>query len=156
MLLSALAIAVAAPMTPALADPPGWSHAGGHGKERQHDDRRHDERRDREARADWRSHDYNRPDPRHRGYYADRYYVADRRYAPRRLGPNDRIYRGADNRYYCRRSDGTTGLIIGGIGGGVLGNLIAPGGSKTVGSLIGGSLGAVLGNAIDRNNISCR
>ena len=30
------------------------------------------------------------------------------------LSANDRVYLGRDNRYYCRRSDGTTGLIIGG------------------------------------------
>lgn len=39
----------------------------------------------------------------------------DRRYRSYRLGRNDRIYRGSDNRYYCRRDDGTTGLIVGGV-----------------------------------------
>ena len=47
----------------------------------------------------------------------------DRRYRSYRLGRIDRIYRGSDNRYYCRRDDGTTGLIVGGIAGGLLGNL---------------------------------
>ncbi len=108
---------------------------------------------------DWqrgRNYSYNRPDPRYNGYYADNYYRSGANYNVRPLGSNDRIYRGQDNRYYCRRSDGTTGLIIGAIGGGVLGNVIAPGGSKTLGSLLGGGLGAVLGNSIDRNNVSCR
>ena len=80
----------------------------------------------------------------------------DRRYRPRRLGRNDRIYRGSDNRYYCRRDDGTTGLIIGGIGGGVLGHIIAPGGSKTLGTIIGAGAGALIGRAIDDGDVVCR
>jgi hypothetical protein len=100
-------------------------------------------------------YNYNRPDPRYNGYYADNYYRGGN-YQAQRLNVNDRIYRGNDNRYYCRRNDGTTGLIIGALGGGTLGNIIAPGGSKTLGSIIGGSLGAVLGNSIDRNNVTCR
>ena len=80
----------------------------------------------------------------------------DRRYRPRRLGRNDYVYRGSDNRYYCRRDDGTTGLIIGGIGGGVLGHIIAPGGSKTLGTIIGAGAGALLGRAIDDGDIVCR
>lgn len=35
------------------------------------------------------------------------------------------------------RSDGTTGLIVGGMAGGVLGSIICPGGSKTVGAILG-------------------
>jgi hypothetical protein len=100
-------------------------------------------------------YNYNRPDPRYNGYYADNYYRGGN-YQAQRLNVNDRIYRGQDNRYYCRRSDGTTGLLVGAIGGGVLGNVIAPGGSKTLGSIIGGSLGAVLGQSVDRNNVTCR
>ena len=72
------------------------------------------------------------------------------------MNRDDRIYRGRDNRYYCRRSDGTTGLIIGAVGGGVLGNIIAPGGSKTLGAPLGGGVGAVLGSSIDRGNVTCR
>jgi hypothetical protein len=128
---------------------------GRHGNNRRDDDRR-DDRRD-DAR-DWQrggGYSYNRPDPRYNGYYADNYYRGGS-YQTRRLGANDRIYRGRDNRYYCRRSDGTTGLIIGALGGGVLGNVIAPGGSKTLGSILGGGLGAVLGSSIDRGNVTCR
>lgn len=114
----------------------------------------------REDKRDWRrygAYDYNRPDPRYGNrYYADRYYRDGRYYGPQRLSYNDRIYRGQDGRYYCRRSDGTTGLIVGALGGGVLGNVIAPGGSKTVGSILGGSLGAIIGRSLDRNNVVCR
>lgn len=105
-------------------------------------------------------YDYDRPDPRHNGYYADNYYRSDRRYRERRMSENDRIYRGRNGNYYCRRSDGTTGLIVGGVAGGVLGNIIAPGDSKTLGTVLGVIGGAAIGAAIDssssNNNVRCR
>lgn len=101
-------------------------------------------------------YDYDRPDPAYNGYYADRYYRQGGRHRDYRMSENDRVYVGQDGRYYCRRSDGTTGLIVGGIAGGVLGNIIAPGGSKTLGTLLGAAGGAVAGTAIDRNNVTCR
>lgn len=105
---------------------------------------------------DYRAYDYNRFEPGQRGYYADRYYRAGGNYRPYALGRNDRVYRGQDNRYYCRRSDGTTGLIVGGLAGGALGNIIAGGGSRLLGTLIGAGGGAVLGQSIDRGQVRCR
>ena len=110
-------------------------------------------------RDDWRSYrnyDYNRPDPRYNAYYADRYYRPGPQYRERRLSPNERIYRGRDGRYYCRRNDGTTGLIVGGIAGGALGNVIAPGGSETLGTVLGAIAGALIGRQVDRDNVRCR
>jgi uncharacterized protein YcfJ len=72
------------------------------------------------------------------------------------LRDDDQIYRDASGNYYCKRPDGTTGLIVGGLAGGVLGNIIAPGGSKTLGTILGAGAGALAGAAIDRNNIRCR
>jgi hypothetical protein len=112
---------------------------------------------DRRYRNDWSRYDYNRPDPSYGNYYADRYYSDDPRYRERRLSRNDRIYRGEDGRYYCRRSDGTTGLVVGAIAGGVLGNLIAPGGSETLGTILGALGGGFAGREIDRNqDVRCR
>lgn len=102
------------------------------------------------------SYDYDRPDPAYNGYYADRYYVDAPRYRERRLAANDRVYRGQDGRYYCRRPDGTTGLIVGAAAGGILGNLIASGGSQTIGTLLGAAGGALAGRAIERNQFRCR
>ena len=102
------------------------------------------------------AYDYNRPDPAYGGYYADRYYVDNARYRERRLSRNDRVYVGQDGRYYCRRNDGTTGLIVGAAAGGTLGAAIAPGGSGLLGALIGGAAGAALGKSVDSNNVRCR
>lgn len=73
----------------------------------------------------------------------------------RTLSENDYIYRDNEGRYYCKRDDGTTGTIVGAIAGGVLGNIIAPGGSKTLGTILGAGGGALAGRAIDRNDIRC-
>jgi hypothetical protein len=101
-----------------------------------------------------RDHGY-RGDDRRDGYRGDGD-RGDRGDRPRRhLGENDQIYRDNDGRYYCKRDDGTTGTIVGAIAGGVLGNIIAPGGSKTLGTILGGAGGAIAGNAIDRNDVSC-
>ncbi len=70
----------------------------------------------------------------------------------RYLAQNDMIYRDNDGRYYCKRDDGTAGTIVGAIAGGVLGNIIAPGGSKTLGTVLGAAGGALAGNAIDKND----
>jgi hypothetical protein len=106
---------------------------------------------DRYGRYDW-----NTPDPRYNGYYADNYYHSDRRYREYRLNSNDRIYRGRDGRYYCRRSDGSTGLIVGAVAGGILGSIIAPGDSKPLGAVIGAIGGGAAGAAIDSNNPDVR
>ena len=106
------------------------------------------------------SYDYDHPDPRYNGYYADSYYRDDHRYREHYLSESDRVYRGRDGRYYCRRSDGTTGLIVGGLAGGVAGNIIAPGDSKTLGTVLGAIGGAAIGAAVDSNNgdnrVRCR
>ena len=105
---------------------------------------------------DWRQYnryDYNRYEPGYNRYYADRYYRDGRYYADRRLTRNDRIYRGQNGQYYCRRSDGTTGLIIGAGIGALIGNRIDTGGSATVSTVIGGAAGALLGREIARGSV---
>jgi len=96
-------------------------------------------------------------DPYATDYDASRYYRDDPRYQERRLSAQDEVYRGSDGRYYCKRSDGTTGLIVGGASGALLGNVIDGGRSRTAGTLIGGALGALLGKSIDQNSdVRCR
>lgn len=97
-------------------------------------------------------------DPRFATQYdAARYYRNDSRYSERRLGAQDEVYRGSDGRYYCKRSDGTTGLIVGAAGGAILGNVIDGGRNRTAGTLVGGALGAMLGKSIEQNNdVRCK
>jgi hypothetical protein len=107
-----------------------------------------------------------RPDPRggyqddvvEQNYEPSRYYREGPNYQERVLTSDDRVYRGNDGRYYCKRNDGTTGLIIGAAGGGVLGNVIAGGHSRTVGTLLGAGIGALAGRAVDQNSqqVKCR
>ena len=108
---------------------------------------------------DWRTYsryDWNRP-AAGGYYYADEYYRDGRYYPERRLSYNDRIYRGRDGRYYCRRSDGTTGLIIGAGVGALIGNSLDNGRSSVLGTLLGAAAGGAVGASIDRNSdIRCR
>lgn len=120
--------------------------------DRHSDDRYSNNRR---YQDDYSRYDWNNPGPSGH-YYADRYYRDDRRYNERQLSFNDRIYRGSDGQYYCRRSNGTTGLIIGGITGGILGNMLSPGGSEVLGTIAGAAGGAVIGSAIERGEVRCR
>ncbi len=61
-----------------------------------------------------------------------------------------REWRGRDGRTYCRRSNGTTGLIVGGAAGALAGRAVDTRGDRTVGTLLGAAGGAVLGHEIDR------
>lgn len=83
----------------------------------------------------------------------------DRRYYARGDQPvrsDTRIWRGNDGRYYCKRDNGTTGLLIGAAVGGVAGHEIAGRGDKTLGVVLGAGAGALLGREIDRSNARCR
>ncbi|MFM9827218.1 MAG: glycine zipper 2TM domain-containing protein [Sphingomonas sp.] len=51
---------------------------------------------------------------------------------------------------YCRHSNGTVGLIAGGVGGALVGRSIDTRGDRTVGTLLGAVGGAFAGRAIDR------
>jgi hypothetical protein len=142
-LILALGLAsLAVPVGSALADPPPWAPA--HGR-RDRDDHRDDHRRDDDRRG-YDGRDYDR-----------RIYSRDGRYLePRRLGRNDRVWRGRDNRYYCRRDNGTTGLIVGGAAGALLGRSLDGSGDRLLGTLLGGAGGALLGREIDRGGVRCR
>jgi hypothetical protein len=97
-------------------------------------------------------------DPYATDYDASRYYREDPRYQERRLGAQDQVYRGSDGRYYCKRNDGTVGLVVGGAGGALVGNVIDGGHNRVAGTLIGGALGALIGRTVDQSNsdVRCR
>jgi outer membrane lipoprotein SlyB len=80
-----------------------------------------------------------------RYYRYSRYYDRDGYYS----GPT---WRGRDGRYYCRRSNGTTGLIIGGAAGALVGRSLDGGRNHTTGTVIGAVAGALAGRAIERDS----
>lgn len=85
-----------------------------------------------------------------RGEYRDSYYAQPVR-------RDTRTWRGDDGRYYCRKDNGTTGLLIGGAVGGLAGHEIAGrGGDRTLGVILGAAGGALLGREIDRGGSRCR
>lgn len=90
-------------------------------------------------------------------YDPARDYRGGSQYRERVLSTDERVYAGYDGRYYCRRSDGTTGLIAGGAAGGILGNVIDGGRSRTVGTLLGAAAGALAGRAVEQSQqVRCR
>jgi outer membrane lipoprotein SlyB len=93
------------------------------------------------------------------GYYADHDWGRDYHegnYEAYALGPRDRVYRGEDGRYYCRRHDGSVGLVVGAGVGALLGDAIAPRGSKLLGAILGGAAGAAVGASADQSNRDIR
>ncbi|HIQ17785.1 MAG TPA: glycine zipper 2TM domain-containing protein [Novosphingobium capsulatum] len=127
LVLAAMMAATAVSATTAMADP--W-HGHGHG----------------------RGHGYGHDRGYDRGDYDDRGYYRN----PRRISRDDHVWRGRDGRYYCRRSNGTTGLIIGAAGGALVGRAIDTRGDRTMGTVLGAVGGGLLGREIDRGNARCR
>jgi uncharacterized protein YcfJ len=66
------------------------------------------------------------------------------------------VWRGDNGRYYCRRQNGTTGLLIGGAAGALLGREVDNRGDRTLGTVLGAVGGALVGREIDRGGSSCR
>lgn len=72
-------------------------------------------------------------------YYRDGYYY----------GPT---WRGRDGRTYCRRSNGTVGLLVGGAAGALIGREIDGGRDRTAGTIIGAAVGALVGREVQRGS----
>lgn len=137
--------------TPAMARDHDWRG----------DDNRY-EHRDNGRHRGWDNHDRgNRGDRgdygNYRGNDYGNDYYRDRVRYDEPVYRNTRTWRGDDGRNYCRRSDGTTGLIIGGVAGALLGREVAGyRGDRTAGAIIGGAIGALAGKSIDSNGSRCR
>ena len=61
-------------------------------------------------------------------------------------------WRGSDGRMYCRKRDGTTGLIVGAAAGALIGRSIDRRGDRTTGTVVGAVAGAVIGREIERSS----
>ncbi len=66
-----------------------------------------------------------------------------------------REWRGEDGRTYCRKSNGTVGLVVGAAGGALLGRAIDTRGNRATGTIVGAAAGALVGREIDRKR-RCR
>jgi uncharacterized protein YcfJ len=62
-----------------------------------------------------------------------------------------REWRGRDGRTYCRKPNGTTGLVVGGVAGALVGRTIDSRGDRTLGTLLGAGAGALAGREIERS-----
>ena len=80
-----------------------------------------------------------------------------RSYAPRyyQSAEGVRYWQGEDGRYYCRRSNGTTGLIVGGAAGALAGRAIDTQGNRATGTILGAAAGALLGREVARGQVRC-
>lgn len=56
----------------------------------------------------------------------------------------------------CGTSSGTTGLILGAIAGGLIGNVVDGGDHRAVGTIVGAGGGALLGRKVEQNRDKCR
>src|SRR5215218_7850060 len=65
-----------------------------------------------------------------------------------------KTWRGSNGRVYCRKPNGTTGLIVGGAAGALAGRAIDNRGNRTTGTVLGAAVGALLGRHVQRNVIS--
>ncbi|UZK65943.1 glycine zipper 2TM domain-containing protein [Sphingomonas sp. M1-B02] len=74
-------------------------------------------------------------------------YKADQQ---RRNNRQYREWRGRDGKRYCRKPDGTTGLVVGAVGGALVGRTIDTRGDRTGGTVLGAVAGALAGREIER------
>lgn len=151
----ALAIPAFAMGAPAMAAVPVQApQSATYGSVMVHTDSVFENGRDRDDRRYRGGRGYDRNDRYERNDYRDRNYRGnDYRNQARH---ETRTWRGRDGRYYCERDNGTTGLLIGGVAGGLLGNEVAGRGDKTLGAILGAAGGAILGRSIDRGGSRCK
>ena len=74
----------------------------------------------------------------------------------RRTDNGIRYWKGEDGRYHCRRSNGTTGLLVGAALGALLGRAVDTRGDRAVGTILGAAGGALVGREIERGRTRCR
>ena len=71
--------------------------------------------------------------------------------AQRYYDRDGRTYYAQQQRYRCRRGNGTTGLIVGGAAGALLGRAVDGGRNQMLGTVLGAAGGALLGREVQRS-----
>ena len=71
-------------------------------------------------------------------------------------GYNGKVWRDSQGRLRCQRPNGTTGLIVGGAGGALLGRAIDTRGERATGTILGAAAGALIGRQLERSRYRCR
>ena len=66
-----------------------------------------------------------------------------------------KVWRDSHGQLRCKRPNGTTGLIVGGAGGALVGRAIDTHGERATGTILGAAAGALVGRSIDRNRYHC-
>lgn len=67
-----------------------------------------------------------------------------------------KTWRDSQGRLRCKRSNGTTGLIVGAAGGALVGRAIDTRGERTTGTVLGAAAGALLGREVQRSRSTRR
>ena len=100
---------------------------------------------------------WNKHRNRHyRGHASNARYANQFAYSGEPVYRDTRVWQGNDGHYYCQKKDGTTGLIIGGAAGALLGREIDSHGDRTLGTILGGAAGALLGKEVAQGGSRCR
>jgi uncharacterized protein YcfJ len=74
---------------------------------------------------------------------------------PASAGHQYREWQGRDGRTYCRKRDGTVGLVVGGAAGALVGRAVDTRGERATGTILGAAAGALLGREVARKR-KCR
>ena len=64
---------------------------------------------------------------------------------------NGKTWYDGQGRARCRRNNGTTGLLVGGAGGALIGRAVDTHGSRATGTILGAAAGALLGREVERS-----
>ena len=71
-------------------------------------------------------------------------------------GYHGKMWQDSQGRWRCKRSNGTTGLIVGAAGGALLGRAVDRHGERATGTILGAAAGALLGRSVERGRTRCR